>query len=315
MQQRPLGNSGISVAPLAFGGNVFGWSADHSISLRLLDRCVDLGINLIDTADMYSDWVPGHAGGESEAIIGDWLKKSRKRDSVVIATKVAKLKSRPGLSPANINAAVDDSLRRLRIERIDLYQAHEDDDSVPLEDTLGAFSRLIEQGKVRAIGASNFTASRLAQALAISAKHGLPRYETLQPGYNLMDRADYESELEPLVRKENVGVISYFSLAKGFLTGKYRSEADLHKSKARGGGVRGYLDERGMRVLAQLDAIALSHAATPAQVSLAWLMARPGIAAPIASATSIEQLDELAGAMTLNLSENDIALLDRASSP
>ncbi|MFZ2235482.1 MAG: aldo/keto reductase [Dokdonella sp.] len=313
MQPRALGNSGISVSPLAFGGNVFGWSADAATSMRLLDRCVDLGIDLIDTADMYSDWVPGHVGGESETIIGDWLKKSGKRDSVVIATKVAKLKSRPGLSPANINAAVDDSLRRLRVERIDLYQAHEDDDSVPMEETLGAFSRLIEQGKVRAIGASNFTAERLAKALAISEKHNLPRYETLQPGYNLMDRADYEAELEPLIRKENVGVISYFSLAKGFLTGKYRSAADLSKSKARGGGVKGYLDDRGMRVLAQLDAVAERHGATPAQVSLAWLMARPGITAPIASATSVEQLDDIAGAMSLELSESDITALDEAS--
>ncbi|MEO6077096.1 MAG: aldo/keto reductase [Dokdonella sp.] len=313
MQKRPLGNSGISVTPLAFGGNVFGWSADAATSMRLLDRCVDLGIDLIDTADMYSDWVPGHVGGESETIIGDWLKKSRKRDSVVIATKVAKLKSRPGLSPANINAAVDDSLRRLRIERIDLYQAHEDDDSVPMEETLGAFSRLIEKGKVRAIGASNFTASRLAEALAISKKHNLPRYETLQPGYNLMDRADFEAELEPLIRKENVGVISYFSLARGFLTGKYRSEADLLKSKARGGGVKGYLNPRGMRVLEALDAVAERHAATPAQVSLAWLMARPGITAPIASATSIEQLDDIAGALKLELSAVDVADLDNAS--
>ncbi|MGB4858452.1 MAG: aldo/keto reductase [Dokdonella sp.] len=313
MQPRALGNSGISVSPLAFGGNVFGWSADAATSMRLLDRCVDLGIDLIDTADMYSDWVPGHVGGESETIIGDWLKKSGKRDSVVIATKVAKLKSRPGLSPANINAAVDDSLRRLRVERIDLYQAHEDDDSVPMEETLGAFSRLIEQGKVRAIGASNFTAERLAKALAISEKHNLPRYETLQPGYNLMDRADYEAELEPLIRKENVGVISYFSLAKGFLTGKYRSAADLSKSKARGGGVKGYLDDRGMRVLAQLDAVAERHGATPAQVSLAWLMARPGITAPIASATSVEQLDDIAGVMSLELSESDITALDEAS--
>lgn len=313
MQKRPLGNSGICVTPLSFGGNVFGWSADAATSLRLLDRCVDLGIDLIDTADMYSDWVPGHVGGESEAIIGDWLKKSRKRDSVAIATKVAKLQSRPGLSPANIKAAVDDSLRRLRIERIDLYQAHEDDDSVPMEETLGAFSRLIEQGKVRAIGASNFTASRLAQALAISKRHNLPRYETLQPGYNLMDRADYEAELEPLIRKENVAVISYFSLAKGFLTGKYRSEADLSKSKARGGGVKEYLNPRGMRVLEALDAVAERNAATSAQVALAWLMTRPGITAPIASATSIEQLDELAGALMLELSPLDVADLDEAS--
>lgn len=313
MQKRALGNSGISVTPLAFGGNVFGWSADAAMSMRLLDRCVDVGIDLIDTADMYSDWVPGHAGGESESIIGDWLKKSGKRDQVVIVTKVAKLKTRRGLAPANIHAAVDDSLRRLGIERIDLYLAHEDDESVPMEDTLGAFSRLIEQGKVRAIGASNFTATRLAQSLALSAKHGLPRYEALQPGYNLMDRADYEAGLEALVCKESIGVISYFSLARGFLSGKYRSEADLSKSKARGGGVKRYLTSRGMRVLDQLDRVAGRHAATPAQVSLAWLMARPGITAPIASATSIEQLDDIAGALGLHLSGADIADLDQSS--
>lgn len=313
MQKRALGNSGISVTPLAFGGNVFGWSADAATSMRLLDACVEHGIDLIDTADMYSDWAPGHVGGESESIIGDWLKKSGKRDRVVIATKVAKLKTRRGLSPANINAAVDDSLRRLRIERIDLYQAHEDDDSVPMEEVLGTFSRLIEQGKVRAIGASNFSATRLALALEISARHGLPRYETLQPGYNLMDREEYEAELEPLIRKENVAVISYFSLAKGFLTGKYRSEADLSKSKARGGGVKTYLSPRGMRVLDALESVAGQHSATPAQISLAWLMARPGITAPIASATSIEQLDDLAGALNLQLSDSDIAHIDAAS--
>ena len=313
MQKRFLGNSGISVTPLAFGGNVFGWSADAATSMRLLDACVEHGIDLIDTADMYSDWAPGHVGGESESIIGDWLKKSGKRDRVVIATKVAKLKTRRGLSPDNIKAAVDDSLRRLRIERIDLYQAHEDDDGVPMEDVLGTFSRLIEQGKVRAIGASNFSATRLAQALAVSAKHGLPRYETLQPGYNLMDRTEYETELEALIRKENIAVISYFSLAKGFLTGKYRSEADLSKSKARGGGVKAYLHPRGMGVLDALESVAGRHSATPAQVSLAWLMARPGITAPIASATSVEQLDDIAGALNLQLSGSDIADLDTAS--
>lgn len=313
MQQRALGNSGISIVPLAFGGNVLGWSADAAMSMRLLDRCVELGIELIDTADMYSDWAPGHVGGESETIIGDWLKKSGKRDQVVIATKVAKLRTRRGLSPANISAAVDDSLRRLRIDRIDLYQAHEDDESVPMEETLGAFSRLIEQGKVRAIGASNFSAKRFAEALDVSKKHRLPRYESMQPGYNLMDRADYESDLEPLLRKEHVGVISYFSLAKGFLTGKYRNEADLAKSHARGGGVKEYLDARGMRVLDVLDRVAKDRSATPAQVALAWLMARPGITAPIASATSVEQLVEIAGALTLELAAGDIEKLDAAS--
>lgn len=313
MTTRKLGQSGIEVHPLALGGNVFGWSADAATSFRLLDRFVDAGLNLIDTADMYSSWVPGNRGGESETIIGDWLRRSGKRDQVVVATKVAKWSACPGLSPKNIQAAADGSLRRLGVERIDLYQAHEEDPGVPIEDTLGAFSRLIEQGKVRAIGASNYSAESLAAALDASRRHGLPRYETLQPEYNLHDRAGYEKELEPLVRGEDVAVIGYYSLASGFLTGKYRSGNDLGKSAARSGQVARYLDDRGLRILARLDEIAARRKATPAQVALAWLMARPGIAAPIASATSIEQLDELIGATTLVLSGIDIAELDVAS--
>jgi aryl-alcohol dehydrogenase-like predicted oxidoreductase len=313
MTFRKLGQSGIEVKPLAFGGNVFGWSADQAASFKLLDAFVDAELNLIDTADVYSAWAPGNQGGESETILGNWIKKSGKRDKVVIATKVAKWGKHPGLSPANIQAAADDSLSRLKIERIDLYQAHEDDSKIPLEDTLGAFSRLIEQGKVRAIGASNYSAARLAEALDVSRKHGLPRYETLQPEYNLYDRAGYEAELEPLIRKENVGVIGYYSLASGFLSGKYRSESDFSKSKARGEGVRKYLDERGLRILAALDAVAARRKATPAQVALAWLIARPGITAPIASATSVEQLHDLVAATTLVLSGIDIAELDTAS--
>ena len=310
---RPLGQTGIDIAPLAFGGNVFGWSADTATSHALLDRFVDAGGNLIDTADSYSSWVPGHAGGESETIIGDWLKRSGKRDRVVIATKVAKWAKRPGLSPANIRAACDESLRRLGIERIDLYQAHEEDPGVPVEETLGAFSRLIEEGKVRAIGASNFSAASLAAALEASRRHGLPRFECLQPEYNLHARTGYEAELEPLVRAENIGVIAYFALASGFLTGKYRSTADLDRSKARGAGVAKYLDARGLRILARLDEVAARRSATPAQVALAWLIARPGVTAPIASATSLAQLDELLGATTLALSGIDIAELDAAS--
>ncbi len=310
---RPLGQTGIDIAPLAFGGNVFGWSADAATSHALLDRFVDAGGNLIDTADSYSSWVPGHAGGESETIIGDWLKRSGKRDRVVIATKVAKWAKRPGLSPANIRAACDESLRRLGIERIDLYQAHEEDPGVPVEETLGAFSRLIEEGKVRAIGASNFSAASLAAALEASRRHGLPRFECLQPEYNLHARTGYEAELEPLVRAENIGVIAYFALASGFLTGKYRSTADLDRSKARGAGVAKYLDARGLRILARLDEVAARRSATPAQVALAWLIARPGVTAPIASATSLAQLDELLGATTLALSGIDIAELDAAS--
>ncbi|ASR44986.1 alcohol dehydrogenase [Xanthomonas citri pv. mangiferaeindicae] len=314
MAERELGQSGLRISPLAFGGNVFGWSADEATSFALLDECVALGIDLIDTADVYSAWADGNTGGESETLIGKWLQRSGKRQAVTIATKVAKWAQRPGLSPANIQAACDDSLRRLGTDVIDLYQAHEDDPSVPLEDTLGAFSRLIEQGKVRAIGASNYTAPRLAEALAVSRRHGLPRYETLQPHYNLVDRAGYERELEPLVREHGLGVISYYALASGFLSGKYRSEADAAKSRARGAQVvKQYLNPRGKRILGALDDVACRHAATVAQVALAWLIARPGITAPIVSATSLAQLRELAAARTLLLSKADIAALDGAS--
>lgn len=313
MQQRPLGHSPLSIAPLAFGGNVFGWSVDAKRSFELLDAFVDAGGNLIDTADVYSAWVPGNAGGESETIIGKWLKKSGKRDRVVISTKVAKWAEHPGLSPVNIRQAVDGSLQRLQVDCIDLYQAHQDDASVPMEDTLGEFARLIEAGKVRVIGASNFGAARFADALAVSKRHGLPRYESLQPEYNLVSRAGYEKELEPLIRRENIGVIGYYALASGFLSGKYRSEADLAKSSARGGAVKKFLNPHGLQVLAALDAVAAAHHATPAQVALAWLIARPGITAPIVSATSVEQLHELLGATSLQLSDNEIAQLDLAS--
>ncbi len=315
MAERALGRSGLTVSPLAFGGNVFGWSADAATSHALLDECVALGLNLVDTADAYSAWAAGNAGGESETLIGQWLQKTGKRDRVVIATKVAKWAPRKGLAPANIQAACEDSLRRLRTDVIDLYQAHEDDPSVPLEDTLGAFARLIEQGKVRAIGASNYSAARLAEALDLARRHGLPRFETLQPEYNLVDRAGYESELEPLVRTHDIGVIGYYALASGFLSGKYRSEADAAKSPARGAQVvRRYLNPRGKRILAALDDVACRHAASVAQVALAWLIARPGITAPIVSATSVAQLRELAAARTLLLSRADIAALDGASS-
>jgi len=313
VHKRPLGKSSLSVAPLAFGGNVFGWSVDEKRSFELLDAFVDAGGNLIDTADVYSAWVPGNHGGESETIIGNWLKQSGKRDQVVIATKVAKWAEHPGLSPANIHQAVDGSLKRLQTDHIDLYQAHEDDASVPLAETLGAFARLIESGKVRVIGASNYGAARFADALAVSKQHNLPRYESLQPEYNLVSRDSYEKELEPLIRAENIGVISYYALASGFLSGKYRSEADLARSSARGGSVKKYLNPRGLQVLAALDAIAAAHHATPAQVALAWLIARPGITAPIASATSVEQLHELLDATSLQLSPDEIAQLDLVS--
>jgi aryl-alcohol dehydrogenase-like predicted oxidoreductase len=313
MHLRQLGRSNLSIAPLAFGGNVFGWSVDEQRSFELLDAFVDAGFNLIDTADVYSAWVPGNRGGESETIIGKWLKRSGKRERVVIATKVAKWVEHRGLSPMNIREAVEGSLKRLQTDHIDLYQSHEDDATVPLSETLGAFARLIEEGKVRVIGASNYGADRFAEALKVSKQHNLPRYESLQPEYNLVSRAGYEKELEPLIRQEDVGVINYYALASGFLSGKYRSEADLVKSSARSGAVKKYLNAKGLNVLAALDEIAAAHRATTAQIALAWLMARPGVTAPIASATSVEQLQELAGAAALSLSAGEIEALDRAS--
>lgn len=313
MQTRPLGRSILSIAPLVFGGNVFGWSADEARSFELLDAFVDGGGNLVDTADVYSAWAPGNHGGESETIIGKWLQRSGKRDRVLLATKVAKWAEHPGLSPINIRAAVEGSLQRLQTDRIDLYFAHEDDASVPMHETLGEFARLIEEGKVRAIGASNFAADRVANALAVSREHGLPRYECVQPEYNLVARASYEAELEPLARQEGLGVVCYYALASGFLTGKYRSAADLAKSSTRGGAAKRYLNPQGLRVLDALDAVASAHQATPAQVALAWLIARPGVTAPIASATSVPQLQELMGALSLALGADEIAALDAAS--
>ena len=313
MSKRPLGRSGITVRSMALGGNVFGWNVDHAASFAVLDAFVDAGLDLIDTADVYSAWAPGNRGGESETIIGEWLAKSGKREQVVIATKVAKWATHRGLAPTTIQSAAEDSLRRLGIETIDLYFAHEDDTSVPLADTLGAFARLIEQGKVRAIGASNYIAERFAEALAVSAAHGLPRYEVLQPEYNLLARKGYEAELEPLVRENEIGVISYYALASGFLTGKYRSEEDIGKSATRAAAVGKYLNGHGLRVLAALDDVARRCDATPAQVALAWIMARPGITAPIASATSVAQVKELIEATRLELSAADIEKLDRAS--
>ena len=314
LPQRELGRSGLQIAPLAFGGNVFGWTTDRATAFGLLDAFVDGGFNLIDSADVYSRWVPGHSGGESETIIGQWLAASGKRDRVLIATKVGKDMGgdHVGLSRRWIRQAVHDSLTRLQTDHIDLYQSHDDDASTPLEETLGAFAELIREGKVRAIGASNFTAPRLAEALATSARLGMPRYESLQPLYNMMDRAAYEADLEPLCRAEQLGVINFYALARGFLTGKYRSEADLGKS-TRGGGIKAYLNPRGERVLAALDQAAQTHRSTPAQVALAWQIARPGLTAPICSATSTAQWAELAGAARLDLSPATIAALNMAS--
>jgi aryl-alcohol dehydrogenase-like predicted oxidoreductase len=314
MQFRPLGRSGLQIAPLVFGGNVFGWTADEKTSFALLDAFVDSGFNMIDTADMYSRWVPGNQGGESETIIGKWLKASGKRDRVLIATKVGKDmgEGRVGLSRRWIRQAVEDSLRRLQTDRIDLYQSHDDDPNTPQEETLGTYAELITEGKVRAIGASNHSASRLAEALAVSARMGLPRYESLQPEYNLMDRAIYEAELEPLCRREGVGVINFYGMARGFLAGKYRSEADLNKS-TRGASCKRYLDARGFAVLAALDALAEKHRSTPAQIALAWQIARPGLTAPIVSASQPAQWLELAGAAQLQLTPQDVQQLDAAS--
>jgi aryl-alcohol dehydrogenase-like predicted oxidoreductase len=314
MQHRPLGRSGLSLPPIMFGGNVFGWTADMATSFRLLDALVDTGLTAIDTADAYSRWVPGHAGGESEAIIGCWMKERKNRSKITIATKVG-LDLGPGksgLSKARIKYAAEASLIRLQTDVIDLYQAHRDDEATPLEETLAAFAELIEEGKVRAIGASNYTAARLAQALDVSRTHGLPRFESLQPHYNLVERAGFEAELAPLCRREEIGVISYFSLASGFLTGKYASTAEV-VGRERARGVEKYFTPQGERIVAVLRDQAVRLTATPAQLALAWLIARPGITAPIASATSESQLHDLAGAATLALDAEAIAALDTAS--
>jgi len=320
MERREIGRSGLRVAPLALGGNVFGWTADEATSFAVLDAFVDGGFQLVDTADVYSRWAPGHAGGESESVIGRWLKapgNAHKRDRIVLATKVGKPmgdegSGKAGLSRRWIRQAVHDSLQRLQTDRIDLYQSHDDDPATPLEETMAAFGELIAEGEVRAIGASNFTAARLAEANAVAARLGVPRYECLQPHYNLVERKVYEDELEPLCRAEGLGVINFFGLARGFLTGKYRSEADLSQS-VRGGGVRKYLAPQPLGVLAALDETAAELGATPAQVALAWQMARPGITAPIASATGVAQLQELLGAARLRLSPAQVARLDGAS--
>lgn len=316
MQKRKLGKSGLTVAPLAFGCNVFGWTADESTAFKLLDAFVDAGLNLLDTADVYPVWHPGNVGGESEAIIGNWLKKSDKRDKVVVATKVG-MKMAPSLGTESLSreyifSSVESSLKRLQIETIDLYQAHTDCPVTPLEETLEAFTDLIKQGKVRSIGASNYTGDRLKAALAVSSANGLARYETMQPEYNLYERENYENNLEPICVAEGLGVLSYFSLARGFLSGKYRSEADLNQSP-RGAGVKKYLNERGFRIVDALHKVAGELQSTPARVAIAWLIARPSITAPIASATTLAQLEDLVEAAKLTLDSSAMAILDQAS--
>jgi aryl-alcohol dehydrogenase-like predicted oxidoreductase len=315
MQFRPLGRSGLQVSPLAFGGNVFGWTVDETLSFRLLDAWLDAGFNFVDTADVYSSWVPGHSGGESETIIGKWLRQTGKRNRMVLATKVGKPmgEGKKGLSPAYIREAVDASLKRLKTDHIDLYQSHDDDPETPLAETAEAFAALIKAGKVRAIGASNFTAPRLAEALDVAEKQGLPRYESLQPLYNLYDRAVFEKELEPLCVDRGVGVINFYALAAGFLTGKYRSEADAAKSARGANTTKKYLNPRGLRILDALDKAAKATGATQGQIALAWQIARPSVTAPIASATSVKQLDELIAAANLQLAPEIIAMLDTAS--
>ncbi|HSC63145.1 MAG TPA: aldo/keto reductase [Caldimonas sp.] len=316
MDTRPLGRSGLRVSRVCLGGNVFGWTVDESMSFRLLDAWVDAGMNFVDTADVYSRWVPGHAGGESETILGKWFRQSGKRNRIVLATKVGKPMgdNDKGLSKTYIRRAVEASLRRLKTDVIDLYQSHDDDTATPLEETLAAFAELIKEGKVRALGASNHSGPRLALALETSARLGVPRYESLQPLYNLVEREPYESELQPVCREHGVGVINFYALASGFLTGKYRSAADLGKS-VRGSGAGKYLNERGLAILGALDAVSATVGATPAQVALAWQIARPGITAPIASATSPAQLAELVGAAALALDAPSIELIDRVSRP
>jgi aryl-alcohol dehydrogenase-like predicted oxidoreductase len=315
MQLRTLGHSQLHITPLMLGGNVFGWTIDEATSFAVLDAYIEAGGNSIDTANSYSTWVPGHSGGESETIIGRWLKARRNRDKVIIATKVGSRmgSGEEGLSRKHIIKLAEDSLKRLQTDVIDLYQAHRDDLNTPLEETLQAFNDLIRQGKVRSIGASNYSASRLAEALQVSQQHGYARYESLQPLYNLIDREPYERELEPLVREHEVGVITYFSLASGFLSGKYQPNQELpHTARAQGIQSK-YMNEQGFSILKEVERIARTYHATPSQVALAWIIARPSVTAPIASATSVEQVREIVGAVELKLSDAEIETLNRVS--
>jgi len=314
MKKRRLGNSGLEIMPLALGGNVFGWTVDEQAAFRILDAFVDAGGNLIDTADVYSRWVSGNRGGESETMLGKWLKQSGKRDRVLIATKVGSDMGPfgKGLSKTHILRSAEDSLKRLQTNVIDLYQSHRDDPNTPIEETLETYGMLIKQGKVRAIGVSNFSVERLAASLDVSGRKGYPAYQSLQPRYNLYDRMDFEAVLVALCRAQDLGVITYYSLASGFLTGKYRTRNDLSKS-LRGQGVGIYLNQRGFRILDALDLVAKEYGSTPAAISLAWLMARPGVTAPIASATSVEQLQDLVAATRLELDRFAIETLNEAS--
>lgn len=315
MKKRLIGRSDLAVAPLGLGGNVFGWSADEKASFAVLDAFVAKGFNLIDTADVYSAWKPGNKGGESEAIIGKWMKARGNRGKIVLTTKVGSEMGpgKKGLSRRHIESAAEASLKRLQTDYIDLYLSHWEDPAVEIEETLGAYADLVKAGKVRVIGNSNHSAETMRKAIGVSAKHEWPRFENLQTHYNLYDRAGYETELEGFCRENDIGVTSYYSLARGFLSGKYRSPADFTKSAARGDEMKNYLNERGLRILAALDSVAKALNATPAQVAIAWLIARPGLVAPIASATSVDQLDDLIKATELGLGSRDIEQLDHAS--
>ena len=315
MQKRKLGKSDLEFVPIAFGGNVFGWTADEATSHKLLDAFVDAGFSFVDTADVYSRWFPGNKGGESETVIGTWLKKDpSKRDKIVLATKCGLGLPSGALAPKNIKESVDASLKRLNTDRIDLFQSHKDDKDTPQEETLSTYGELMKAGKIRFIGASNFDAPRLAEAAKIAKEKGLPRYESLQPHYNLMERGLFEGALEDECLKQGIGVIPYYSLASGFLTGKYRSEADVGSAQ-RGAGVKKYINPKGTAVLKALDDAAKSNGATLAQVALAWLLQRKAITAPIVSATSLKQLDDVLNSTTLELDPESVAALDHASAP
>ncbi|HET6607076.1 MAG TPA: aldo/keto reductase [Rhodopila sp.] len=316
MEKRRLGQSSLNVPPITFGCNVFGWTADEATSFKLLDAWLDAGFNFLDTADVYSRWHPGNSGGESETIIGKWMKSRGNRDKIILATKfgIEMAPGKKGLSAAYMKTAVEDSLRRLQTSYIDLYQSHRDDPETPIEETLSAYAGLIKEGKVREIGASNFSADRLAESLKISTAKGLPRYQSLQPHYSLVERAEFEGPLEGLCLKEKIGVIGYYSLASGFLSGKYRSKADM-AGRARGSRVEKYLDDYGLGVIQALDEVARRYEAKPGQIAIAWLIARPSVTAPIVSATNLDQLAELVEAAEIELDQDSIAKIDAASKP
>lgn len=314
MEKRKLGNSDLFVYPITFGGNVFGWTIDERKSFKILDGFTDAGFNFIDTADSYSHWAPGNKGGESETIIGNWMADRKNRQQVIIATKVGSIpgSDKKSLAKDYILKCVDDSLRRLKTDYIDLYQSHYDDPETPIEDTLEVYDQLIRAGKIRWVGASNFSAARLTEALETAQRLSLPKYQTFQPEYNLYKREGYEKDIEKVVTENQLGVINYYALASGFLSGKYRSEADLNKSQ-RGGGIKNYLNERGFKILAALDQVSEQYNANPASIALAWLIARPSVTAPIASVTSLIQLEDLVKAANIRLNIEDIAILDQAS--